>query len=71
MYDVQYLSVLLQRLHWASSKRPQWIVGQNDEYIYSVVLFCGPHNGKSAVCAPTWNLEQKVQRPEICCGKSM
>lgn len=60
-----YLSMLLQGLHGTGSKRPQWVIGQNDEQIYCFPILRGPCDGKGAVCASTWDLEHTVQ----CDGK--
>lgn len=54
-----YFSVLLQRLHQAGSKRPQWVVAQSDEHIYSFPVLRGPLNGNGAVSALTLELQHK------------
>lgn len=53
------MSVFLQRLHWAGCKRPQRVVGQNDEHVHRLPIFCGPCDGKGAVCAAAGELEEK------------
>lgn len=51
--------MLLQRLHQAGSKRPQWVVAQSDEHIYSFPVLRGPLNGNGAVSALTLELQHK------------
>lgn len=60
MHKPMYLSMLLQRLHRTDNKRPQRVVGQNDEQIYCFPILCGPCDGKGAVCASTWDLEHTM-----------